>query len=304
MPEGMKHECVSEHRGDKVKAALRDYGFTVIAMFYGGLMLSGCAGTSRYPDGKVKCVFKEGGFGNFLGNERWINGFCRCYWPTGQIKYVGSFAEGKRTGTHTIYSPNGKIIDQWNYSAKSKQGGRAGVPADGNHVAFWPNGVTRLVETYEKGVLEGARTAWNETGEELGKCIYRNGKPQDGLEFEFSDPTDDDDFLVLRQTSYVKGQKHGPEWEFMSMFRAGRAKRLNWWEFGSRISYCYPDELHSDSDNVFLAKQKKTGDFTVAYSDDGATKNLALNEGDLIPGKSLRIRKFENYMILCGNCPE
>lgn len=296
-----------------VKGTVRDLANAAVCTVF-LLFLSGCIGIEHYCDGHVRCIYKRGGVQVPRG-IRVIDGFLRCYWPDGELKYTGHFDEDRKVGVHTFYSPKGLIMDQWSYALKKMQFRTWYAPADGTHTAYWPNGVTRLVETYLDGEVEGSTAVWDETGKKLGEGTYLNGMPWNGQHFNFTRP-EDARFMLQMMTTYVRGERHGPQWRFGTLGANPNAKELYWWERNELFTRGVPSHVvaaisidkgdgRNYGTNYLDMTKGEGGTIDASYgSRPGLPKTSGLKAGEKIPGSPLKIKLIDDFMYACEECPE
>jgi len=117
----------------------------------------------NYPDGKKKIGF-SGGIGNdgrFLlhGRETW-------YYPDGTTQRQAEYDKGRKVGTETYWSRDGK--KKWTWEHKE----------DGSSVwtQYWPNGRKKAQSSWKNFKCEGTSTVWASNGKVISRNEFANGK--------------------------------------------------------------------------------------------------------------------------------
>ena len=133
-----------------------------------------------FPDGSLKeHGHKKPGTGRGLildlgywDNAIVKNGLVEEY-ANGKLEFKAHYTNNVLDGLKTVYSPAGRIIDQWEYTS--------GVPADGVRKVIWPNGNVKSIVTYKSGKVDGELIQYSENGLVLEDWNYKLGVPVDGL---------------------------------------------------------------------------------------------------------------------------
>jgi len=116
-----------------------------------------------YPDGKKKIEF-SGGIGDdgrFLlhGKETW-------YYPDGTKQREAYYDKGRKVGTETYWSRDGKKIWTWEHKE------------DGHSVwtQYWPNGRKKAESSWKNFKCDGTSTVWDRNGNVISRTEFANGR--------------------------------------------------------------------------------------------------------------------------------
>jgi len=117
----------------------------------------------NYPDGKKKIEF-SGGIGDdgrFLlhGRETW-------YYPDGTKQREADYDKGRKVGTETYRSRDGK--KKWTWEHKE----------DGSILLtqYWPNSRKKTESTWKNFKCDGTSTVWDRNGKVISRNEFANGK--------------------------------------------------------------------------------------------------------------------------------
>jgi formylglycine-generating enzyme required for sulfatase activity len=119
--------------------------------------------TLKYPNGVVRASWRGGAAddGRFLldGEERW-------FYPNGAKHYEVTYRLGRKSGTETLWQPDGTPVWQWEHRS------------DGSSVwtQFWENGAKKSVSTWQNHQAHGAARCWDRRGQEISQAQFEHGK--------------------------------------------------------------------------------------------------------------------------------
>lgn len=143
----------------------------------------------RFPDGAVQRQYGVDEFGRRHGRYQ-------AFWLGGEVKVVGNYRNGLRSGPWREHRSDGTLLLRTNYIADQHHG---------RHETFHASGKPKSIETYRKGVLHGPFSELDITGKQK-----RTGKYRDGLL--------DGDVKILRGTKVLSRQK----WKAGLLLRLGK----------------------------------------------------------------------------------
>lgn len=149
------------------------------------------------------------------------HGVWKKYYDNGNIRYTGTFQNGKEVGEFRFYSENNSkfptIVRQFDSDGLSKvffysengvpesKGSMNGKLRVGKWIYFDKNGKTVLSEeNYKDGVLDGELITFYPDGKPTEVYPYKNGKI-DGMMRRFSN-----EGIVLDEVMYKDGLRNGP----------------------------------------------------------------------------------------------
>lgn len=119
-----------------------------------------------YPNGQLKITYRGGvaNDGHFVldGAENW-------YYEDGAKQRDATYKLGCKVRTETYYSPEGKILWQWQHEN------------DGTAVwtQFWPTGAKKAESAWKQFKCEGTATLWDRDGNEANQMEFSNGRKKD-----------------------------------------------------------------------------------------------------------------------------
>jgi len=116
----------------------------------------------NHPDGKKRVEF-SGGIGDdgrFLlhGRETW-------YYPDGATQRQAYYDKGRKVGTETFWSRDGK--KKWTWEHK--------VDGSSLWTQYWPNGLKKTESTWKNFKCDGTSTVWDENGEVITQFEFADG---------------------------------------------------------------------------------------------------------------------------------
>ncbi|MGN6369805.1 MAG: exo-alpha-sialidase [Phycisphaerae bacterium] len=132
--------------------------------------------SEKYPDGKPRSTWSA----RICPNGRYLlNGEELDYYPDGQKEHQVTYADGRKTGEESFWSPDGKIAWKWEHNLADNR-------AVWTH--YWPNGnkksesswntlpVAPGVDRHFVGyVADGPAIEWDESGKQIGSHQFTNG---------------------------------------------------------------------------------------------------------------------------------
>jgi len=116
----------------------------------------------RYPSGGVKAAWHAGigDDGRYLltGDERW-------YFEDGKKQYEARYELGRKTGTETLYRPDGSIEWQWDHRL------------DGSNVwtQYWGNGRMKALSAWRNLRADGPAKLWDRSGKLISDATFVSG---------------------------------------------------------------------------------------------------------------------------------
>jgi len=117
----------------------------------------------RYPGGALKGSWTGGvaDDGRFLlhGPETW-------YYEDGQKQWEMTWALGRKVGTETHWSPEGRVVWAWEHAE------------DGSSVwtQYWPNGERKAESTWRHFMADGEARRWDPSGRLSSQVTFRRGR--------------------------------------------------------------------------------------------------------------------------------
>ncbi|NCT16987.1 MAG: hypothetical protein COZ75_08225 [Flavobacteriaceae bacterium CG_4_8_14_3_um_filter_34_10] len=166
-------------------------------------------------------VFSQGK-SNQLNENGNRHGHWKQYYPgTNQLRYEGTFQNGKEIGTFTFYCETCKkqpsVIKEFNaenniariqYFSMDGKLLTEGEMNDKNRIGMWcyyqnNSDVLLLTEEYADGVLHGEKITYYENGKVTEKANYAHGKLQGETIFY------DNNGTLIKRLNYVNGELHG-----------------------------------------------------------------------------------------------
>lgn len=119
-------------------------------------------GREAYPDGAVKATWT----GKIEPDGRYeLNGLETWYYRNGRKAYQVTYKDGYKTGLETYWSPDGRIIWQWDHLAGGKS----------IWTHYWPNGQKKQQSEWIGDVANGPATLWGRSGQVFGHYEFKNG---------------------------------------------------------------------------------------------------------------------------------
>jgi hypothetical protein len=116
-----------------------------------------------FPNGKPRVIWSGGmaDDGRFLlqGTERW-------FYPNGQKQYEAVYELGRKTGTETLWSPDGTINWRWQHGQDDAK----------VWTQFWPNGRKKAESHWRGKLAEGLATCWDPNGQEVQRARFTGGQ--------------------------------------------------------------------------------------------------------------------------------
>ncbi len=116
----------------------------------------------RYPSGRIKATWHTG-IGNdgrclLTGDERW-------YFEDGKKQYEAHHELGRKTGTETLFRPDGSTEWQWDHQP------------DGSEVwtQFWETGRIKSLSTWRNFLADGPAKRWDRNGNLLSEVTFPAG---------------------------------------------------------------------------------------------------------------------------------
>ena len=119
----------------------------------------------RYPGGALQGSWSGGvaDDGNFVlhGTETW-------YYEDGQKQWEVRYDLGRKVGTETHWSPEGKTVWSWEHGE------------DGTSVwtRYWPNGTKRAESSWRNFMADGEARRWDRSGQVTSEATFRRGRMQ------------------------------------------------------------------------------------------------------------------------------
>ncbi|MHC4212270.1 MAG: exo-alpha-sialidase, partial [Planctomycetota bacterium] len=146
----------------------------------------------NYPDGKKKFQF-TGGIGDdgrFLlhGPETW-------YYPDGTTQRQADYDKGRKVGTETYWSKDGKM--KWNWEHNQ----------DGSSLwtQYWPNGNKKAESTWKDFSCNGISTVWDRDGELISRNEFANGKNKAEMNITGKLTIESDQSITAASNSILNG---------------------------------------------------------------------------------------------------
>jgi predicted heme/steroid binding protein len=132
--------------------------------------------SENYPNGKLRSEWSA----RICPNGRYLlDGKETDFYETGAKQHEVTYANGRKTGEETFWSPDGNILWQWQHDLKNNRAG---------WTQFWPNGKTEVESRWNTNpqardlkrnffgyVADGPAQAWNENGERIRIGLFLNG---------------------------------------------------------------------------------------------------------------------------------
>jgi len=114
------------------------------------------------------------------------------FWPEGELKASGPYAEGLRDGEWQFFARDGRLEQEGGYRAGQWHG---------RWIWYHPDGAKHRDERYRKGREDGEFTEWSASGEVLAIGLYERGQKQG----PWVEHVNDD----RREGAYVEGERDG-----------------------------------------------------------------------------------------------
>ena len=117
----------------------------------------------KYANGRIKALWHAGigDDGRYLldGREKW-------FYPDGTLQYEATYQAGRKTGTETLYRPDGGKMWQWQHRE------------DGTAVwsQWWPNGTMKARSAWKDFRADGQATTWDRRGKQISQVEFRRGQ--------------------------------------------------------------------------------------------------------------------------------
>jgi hypothetical protein len=132
--------------------------------------------SEKFPNGKVRAEWSA----RICPNGRYLlDGKEADFYETGARQHEVTYASGRKTGEETFWSPNEKILWQWQHDLKNNRA---------VWTQFWPNGKTKVESRWNTNpqardlkrnffgyFADGPAQAWNENGERILIGLFLNG---------------------------------------------------------------------------------------------------------------------------------
>lgn len=121
-----------------------------------------------------------------------LNGEYQLYYPNGELKLIGSFTHGIKTGIWRTYYENGNTQSELEYSDNfsfkvvdhfSSSGDTLAYGGNGKYAEYHANGNLKIEGSIKDGLRDAAWLLYNENGVLLHKEIYDLGEFQSGITF-------------------------------------------------------------------------------------------------------------------------
>jgi hypothetical protein len=119
-------------------------------------------GEQHFPDGKLQASWtgKIDSNGNYelWGPETW-------YAPSGAKQYEVNSQHGRKTGTETYWTSDGRKAWEWQRDPEG----------NGTWTQYWPNGKKKSESTWQGGRCAGQATSWLPSGEVARTYEFKDG---------------------------------------------------------------------------------------------------------------------------------
>lgn len=249
-----------------------------------------------YPNGELMTVAQYGLKVPGTGT-RSPNGHYWGFWPNRKLMYSGHFSSsGYMDGIQRWYGNNGNEISRWAFVD--------GRPVDGVRTSYWPNGVTRAVETYLNGFKDGSQEYWSEQGEKIGSGRVAQGAPQEGIHITWPDDPARCAIRTFEISSWSHGRKEGySKWfgydDYGNLTNSESAYWVNGERLMSRAGKRTTLFSPSDSSRILIARHRDSGCLALEYRDPGLKKSCpdtACKEGVVCGYSDFVIRRVENAL--------
>jgi len=130
----------------------------------------------KYPSGKTRSQWSA----RICPNGRYLlDGQETFFYETGRVEYEATYANGRKTGEETFWSPDGKKLWSWQHDLKTHRS---------VWTQYWPNGRKRVESTWNTQpeardlkrsfwgrVADGPVHQWNEDGTPARTGRFANG---------------------------------------------------------------------------------------------------------------------------------